>query len=364
VGERTDFMNSASLRGEGGSGPDLGSGDRPDSAVIAEEIEQTRAAMSETVGTIQRRLDPDRLSEQAISTASEVTEQAVSAATDVTHQAKDAAVEVTEQARDAAKEVARYAIDEAKTAVRELADQATNAVRESTVGRVEQVAGYTRDTAQSVQTDLFTTIKQNPLPAAMAAIGIGWLWSRRASGGDSMSHASYGDRSAGWSQMPYAAETRSAHPVSGRLEDAGGQAQQMAGQVLDQVQERAGLMQEKAGQVQEQVGQIPSQIPMKAGQMQQQAQGFWQMLETNPVAVGALGVALGGFAGLMLPETERERQLMGETRDRVIENVQQAAGQTIGTVQHVAQDAVTAAADEVKSQTMVPHGDSASASMR
>ena len=73
--------------------------------------------------------------------------------------------------------------------------------------------------------------------------------------------------------------------------------------------------------------------------MQQQAQGFWQMMESNPVAVGALGTVLGGVAGLLIPETEKEHQLMGETRDRVVGNVQEMAGDTVAKAQRVAEEA-------------------------
>jgi hypothetical protein len=333
--------------------------DASDPDVIVAEIEQTREAMSETIESIGQKLDPSRLSEQAISTAREVTEQAVSAATEVTAQAREAAAEVTVQARDAAIEVTKYAIDEAKAAIRELADQATTAVRASTVGRIEEMATYTRNTAQAAQTDLVSLVRQNPVPAALAAISLGWLWSHRSGGsyGSGYSSGSYGD----W-------DTRARYSTGGYSSDSGGtdvtgQARQMAGQAMDQMQERAGIIQEKAGQVQQQVGQIPAQIPMRAGQMQQQAQGFWQMLESNPIAMGALGVVAGGIVGMMLPETEQEQRLLGETRDQVIGSVQDVAGQTLQQVQTVAKQAASAAAEEVKSQNMMPKSGSGSSAM-
>jgi hypothetical protein len=341
MGERADLLTSTTDR------DDLGPPSDP--AAIEEEIELTRDAMSETVDTIQERLDPDRLSTQMITTASAVTDQAVSAAT-----------EVTVQARDAAKDVAKYAIDEATTAVRELANQATAAVRGSTVGRAELMIVNTRDTAEVVKSDLFTTIKQNPVPAVLAAIGIGWLWSHRASGAYSPRYSARGDLSTGWNEVAsnLAAPNDGAYSVSGtqsgRVQQTADQAKKMAGQMISQVQERTGLLQEKTSEFQEQVGQIPGQIPVRAGQVQQQAQGFWQMLEDNPVAVGALGAVLGGIAGLMLPETEQERQFMGESRDRVIGSVQEIAGQTLDKVQHVAQQATTAAVDEAKAQGIMP----------
>jgi len=332
--------------------------DASDPDVIVAEIEQTREAMSGTIETIGQMLDPSRLSEQAISTASEVTEQAVTAATEVTAQARDAAAEVTVQARDAAIEVTRYAIDEAKAAVRELADQAKTSVRASTVGRIEEMATYTRSTAQAAQTDLVSLVRQNPIPAALAAISLGWLWSHRS--GDPTG-PSYGSQSGYGSWDGTRSQSGSnMYGSDGGGADVAGQARQMAGQMMGQVQDRAGVIQEKAGQVQQQVGQIPGQIPMRAGQMQEQAQGFWQMLESNPIAMGAVGVVVGGIVGMMLPETEQEQRLLGETRDQVIGSVQDVAGQTLQQVQNVAQQAATAAAEEVKSQNMMSKSGSSS----
>ena len=321
-------------------------------------------------------------SQQAVSTATEVTEQAVTAAT-----------EITEQAREAAKDVAKYAIEEAKSAVNELTSKAKASVREATIGRVEHMAMYTRDTAESVRGDLWTTIKQNPVPAALAAIGIGWLWSNRSGGSQRSSSARYGNYEAacprvGTISHPIPARpttvptgprvaTASSGTIAGygssgtqgrQFDQQSGQGQQMAGQIVGQAQERVGQVQEKAGQVVGQasqvvgqagqvVGQVPYQMRERAGQVQQQAQGFWQMMESNPVAVGALGTVLGGVAGLLIPETEKEHQLMGETRDRVIGSVQEMAGETVAKAQRVAEEAGKsameagqAAIEEVNSQ--------------
>jgi len=342
-------------------------GDASDPDIIVSEIEQTREAMSETINSISDRLDPDRLSTQAVNAATEVTEQAVQAASEVTEQAVQAATEVTVQVREAAIEVTKFAIDEAKTAVRELADQARSAVRASTVGRIEEMASYTRNTAQAAQTDLVSLVKRNPVPAALAAISLGWLWSHRSGGSYSTGYSS-GSSYSGWDTTTsrydrnfYGTDSNVYGTDSGV--DVSGQARQAAGQVLNQVQERAGMIQEKAGQLQGQVGQIPQQIPMRAGQVQEQAQGFWQMLEANPIAMGAVGVVVGGIVGMMLPETEQEHRLLGETRDQVVGSMQDVAGQTMEKVQSVAKEAASAAAEEVKAQGMMPKSGSNSSAM-
>ena len=53
--------------------------------------------------------------------------------------------------------------------------------------------------------------------------------------------------------------------------------------------------------------------------------GFDNMLEDNPVALGALGIAAGALLGAMLPSTESEDRWMGEMRDRVAEDFKRGA---------------------------------------
>jgi Protein of unknown function (DUF3618) len=71
----------------------------------------------------------------------------------------------------------------------------------------------------------------------------------------------------------------------------------------------------------------------------------------NPLMVGAASAVLGILIGLGVPETEREHELMGETRDNMIgtvqdtvrskaEQVQQAAANAVSTVQDAAKEAV------------------------
>jgi uncharacterized protein YjbJ (UPF0337 family) len=129
--------------------------------------------------------------------------------------------------------------------------------------------------------------------------------------------------------------------VMGQAQQMGGQVQEMAGQVVGQASQVVG----QAGHV---VGQVPSQ-------MQRQAQGFWQMVEANPVAVAALGSVLGGVAGLLIPETEKENQLLGETRDRVVGNVQEMAGQAVDKAQRVAGEVMEAGQAVIES-TKFPAG--------
>jgi hypothetical protein len=316
------------------------SGESSDPQVIAEEIETTRAEMTETIDAIQGRLDPELIADQAVG----------------------AATEVTVQARDAAKEVVGYAIDEAKTAVRELAGQAKDVVRDSTVGRVEQIAGQARMTAQSSGGDMFTIIRQNPIPAALIAAGIGWLWMER-SGGSSSQHYHYGGTGYGRPGASHGGVMGSAGQMMGQAQQmASHQAQHVASQaqqVAGQAQHMAGDL---AGQAQQTAGQFLGQAQNTAGQVQDMTRATVSGISAEPLVIGTVGAVLGAVAALLLPETEQEHQLMGDAKAQLVERAQEAAGQTVEKVQRVATEVADTAVREAKAQGIAPETSGATSS--
>lgn len=319
MGARADELNATRTPGDAPVARGaFGAEDDPDA--IARDIEQTREEMTGTIDAIQERLEPERLSAEA-------------------------------------KEVAHYAIEEAKGAVRELAGQASAAVHDATIGRVERMTATTREGAHTMGNDMFSTIKANPIPAALAAAGIGWMLMHR---GDSNQRSGFG--SGNWASQPtgYGAYPYDAYGARGsQSQSTTQQAQQMAGQMASQVQDRAGQMQHQLGDTAE---QMQHRLGAASGQVQQQAQGFWQTLQANPIAAAALGLGIGAVAGMAIPETEKEHQLMGETRDSVIGSVKEVAGEKLNEAQKIAQDVGNAAMEEAKSQGVMPGNSSSSAS--
>ncbi|MBA2701023.1 MAG: DUF3618 domain-containing protein, partial [Chloroflexi bacterium] len=83
---------------------------------------------------------------------------------------------------------------------------AKETVREATVGKVESMASAAGDvvsdagsTAQQAGSGIIQTIRHNPIPAALAGIGVGWLLKNRTSGSSgSMSARSSADS---WSRQ-------------------------------------------------------------------------------------------------------------------------------------------------------------------
>jgi ElaB/YqjD/DUF883 family membrane-anchored ribosome-binding protein len=220
-----------------------------------------------------------------------------------------------------------------------LKEQAKDRVMEATVGR-----------AQDAGSGIVGTIRQNPLPAALTGIGLGWLLMSARKGGSS-GQTSYQDRAYGYppsyeQQRGSTGGGTSAGQAVGRARDRVGesatQAQDRATQAASQAQDRANQV---ASRAQERVGQLGNQARRASG-------GFQRMLQENPLAMGALGVGVGAAVGLAVPQTSQEHEVMGEARDTLVEKAQEKAQDAQQRVQRVAEEAQSAAREEADNQNL------------
>ena len=87
----------------------------------------------------------------------------------------------------------------------------------------------------------------------------------------------------------------------------------------------------------------PGPVPGAAGRRSLPA-----ALYENPLAVGAVALALGTAVGFTLPQTRRENELLGEARDTLIDRAQAVAQDTLEKVRQVAGDVVDQAQTTVQ----------------
>ena len=190
--------------GSGGGGRGMGSDpDDRDPDEIRVEIAQTRTEMSGTIDAIQQRLAPEVLTEQAKDIARDATEQAKSAAQEVL---QDAVREV----KEAAKEVTAHAVHEVKDAAHDVTVGAKDAAWDATIGRAEDAVSNAGETARGVRSIVIDTIKQHPIPAALAGLSLYWMYKHRAAGPTSTPPTSGGYRIP---SPPQTRATPSAYPI-------------------------------------------------------------------------------------------------------------------------------------------------------
>jgi hypothetical protein len=96
-------------------------------------------------------------------------------------------------------------------------------------------------------------------------------------------------------------------------------------------------------------------VSAQAGSSGQGANLFQRLLQDNPLALGLVFFALGAIIGLLLPETQKENELMGEKRDQlldrgreVVEDLRHRAGAVVETAQTAAQEALDSVKDEAR----------------
>jgi hypothetical protein len=200
-------------------------------------------------------------------------------------------------------------------------DDAKQTVRNATVGKVEDMTSTASEalsgagtTVQDTGYGLLETVKQNPIPAALAGLGIAWLWTHRASGSrsdmagyprrfdDSRWDSGYGgagDRSGSWSSQPSTSDG-----ITDKVSD-----------VTDAVGRRVS----GAGDA---VGRLPDNVGGSAEGVTRQAQ---RMIEDSPLAAGAIALAIGAAISLALPATQMERRVLGPAGERVLDSVETGA---------------------------------------
>ncbi len=309
---------------------------------IRNDIEETRAQMSETINAIEDRLSP------------------------------------------------RHLKDEAKDAVAQSVQQAKDSVRDATIGRVEAMVNNTSNSARGAGNTFITTIRENPVPAALAAIGIGWLISKGRSTAKAQSTTRYPTSgiytynggqhrlTPGNPTYPYSPQgypnaidysagglatsgyrSSDGPNVGDRLQDRAGQVtgsvQNAASQATDRVQQAAGQVSDQVQSMASQAsGQVQNAAEQFSGQAQYQTQRaqswFQRQLDENPLMLGAAALAAGVLVGLSVPETPQEDRVLGPARDTLVQRAEGVAQDTVQRVQSVAKSAGAAAKDAAQDE--------------
>ena len=377
-------------------------------AAIEGTIERTQGAMSETLDAIQEKLNPGALMEQARGPVEDTTDHIVAEVQRAVRESVDHLIgeargpieEVGEQliarVTSAAEEATDHILAQARVTATEAASDIVartgEAVHAATIGKVEHMAHTvsetTRDMADSANDTtkglgaaVKGTIERNPLPAALAAIGLSWLYLKRPTGASRRSapssYPSYPSYQAGpTGQRPLGDTIGNAagtvgSAVGSATDTVGNTVGSAAGAVCDTVGSAAGAVGEALGTTASTVGNtigsaagaVGNTVGGAAagtqdaarglvGEIQHQASqvgtGFQKLAQENPLAVGVAGVAVGSLIGLLVPETAGERQFMGGARDTLMDKATETAQDTMQKVGSVAQKAEGAAESAVK----------------
>lgn len=197
---------------------------------------------------------------------------------------------------------------------------------------------YNRDSRWN--SGLWDRIASNPVPAALTTAGLAWLAFSR--GSDDADWDDSPDLYRG--SMGSYADTPDRENESG-LGDVASNAVETTRDAVSRAQEGTRHLAERA---QKYVSGTRRRIKGRGRGAQHEVQ---HLMESNPLLMGAGAFMLGAAVGLVIPETEREHEWMGGTRDRMFERAQERARDmaqnTVAEVKHAAGDALGNIASEV-----------------
>jgi ElaB/YqjD/DUF883 family membrane-anchored ribosome-binding protein len=373
-------------------------------ADIRAEIEQKRAEISETIDEITERLSPGNLVSQASDTVKDTARDTVrrvaDTATQTARRVADSASGTARRVADSASETARRVADTAGVRAGEVAEQsrvmgrrAVRHVREHPWSAGAVLAGigaatwwlmsrrssgteewdvddyseeslyYDNDEVADDRGNRFVNfVRDNPVPIALTTLGLSWwAWSQRAGRERLRDEADYPS-----SEFDSTWSTRSGYGAVGA--DAGGyrhfdsergvwvggeesttdRVKQAAADATDRARESLSSASDRAretmshlgGRTRQAAGRAQQQVGYYTRQATTQLQ-YW--MDRNPLACGAVAMAVGVAVGLALPETRREQELMGDARDRVVDRTRVMANRAVDRATETAHNIVGAA---------------------
>ena len=238
--------------------------------------------------------------------------------------------------------------------------------------------------------NLGESVKREPIPLVLVGVGLAWLMlsdrrSRSAPQGDFETdwgssppadwEPSLEDSSPSMTERMADAKRRlvdKAHATGERVSDAAGSARervadvagsaresaaQVAGTVRESAARAAGTARQVAGTVRERASMVAGttreRMSYAADTARHQAErvrsGYDHLVQEQPLALGAIGLAIGAVLGAVTPRTRQEDRLMGPTRDRLAHDLEDAAREPLERAVQAASAAADTAVDTFRS---------------
>ena len=210
--------------------------------------------------------------------------------------------------------------------------------------------------------------RQHPIPVTLIAAGLGWyLYERRRPSYDT--HTAYPAEPGVAARTASEIGARAEQAAAGLRESASRASETVsrtASQAAESVRETAATVRERTAQAaesaREQAARLKTSVNESATRLaettrettrraQVQLEHAW---DERPLLIGLASLAAGALAGLLLPATHREDELLGGTRDRLVDTARERGRQAVDKGRRMAEVAADAAKSEAERQGLSP----------
>lgn len=164
---------------------------------------------------------------------------------------------------------------------------------------IDTALGYAKGGGGEFLHNLSDTLKANPVPTLLTSVGLVWLM-------------------AGQNRRPDYSATSTGPSVTDKLAAKASSLKQQGSGVKDRAGQLGHSVSSTLGDASSRVRDSSRHAADSLRQGADRARGgFAQMLEEQPLAVGAIGIALGAMLAAAMPPTRREDELMGQASDQL-----------------------------------------------
>jgi hypothetical protein len=186
--------------------------------------------------------------------------------------------------------------------------------------------------------------RRNPLSAAFIGMGVLWL----LAGGRSAGRARDLLRGTGLDDVPEATKDTFSSVKSG------------IGASTEVIKDAAGssfdAVREKSADAVNQAAEFAQAMPNPADVFETARDNLTELFRAQPLALGAIGLAIGAGIAAALSSTEVENAYLGEASETLRNKTAEIAGQQVDKAATIATQVIDAAAEEARNQGLTTEG--------
>ena len=181
---------------------------------------------------------------------------------------------------------------------------------------IDTAFGYVKGNGGEFFSNLGNSVKANPVPAVLTSIGLIWMMAgQNRQPHSNVTTVGYSDGSS--SNGPSMGDKLSSKTQGLKQQGAG--LKEKASQMGSSVSESLGSARSRAS---DSTRQASEKLRGSAGQARG---GFNRLLKEQPLALGAIGIAVGALLAAAVPPSRREDEMLGEASDRVTDQLRHKA---------------------------------------
>ena len=202
---------------------------------------------------------------------------------------------------------------------------------------LDRSLGYLREHGGDIAHKVGETVRQNPVPVLMTAAGLLWMIAatyRSSSTRDERQDARSGLQPEYGTGLDSDADG-AAGGVSEKLKNTAASAGERVRSSGHAISDRARATTTAA------TSTVKNAIDSTRGQTQRARQGFKHMVDEQPVALGAIGLAVGAILGAALPTTEWENRTLSQARERALSKAKELGEQKYEDLRETVRGAAT-----------------------